>query len=187
MSRIGKKPIAIPAGVEVKIEGKKVFVKGPRGALDVVMHDFASAEMQDAEGVKSVVVAVKNPDNVKNKAIWGLTARLISNMIKGVNQGFEKRLEINGVGFRAAMQGKDLKLEVGFSHPVVFPMPQGITAAVEKNIITISGIDRQLVGEIAAQIRKIKEPEPYKGKGIKYIDEVIRRKAGKSVKTGGAA
>lgn len=187
MSRIGKKPITIPAGVEIKIEGKKVFVKGPKGSLDVVMHDFASAEIQEADGVKAIVVTVKNPDNVKNKAVWGLTARLIINMIKGATQGFEKKLEINGVGFRAAMQGKNLKLDVGFSHPVEFVMPQGITAAVEKNVITISGIDRQLVGETAARIRKIKEPEPYKGKGIKYIDEVIRRKAGKSVKTGGAA
>lgn len=187
MSRIGKKIIEIPAGVEVKIDGKNVSVKGPKGALSLMMHNFASAKIDEREGKKIVSVTVLDEADVKNKAIWGLSARLILNMIKGVTVGFEKKLEINGIGFRAASQGRKLVLEVGFSHPVDFPLPEGINATVEKNIITISGIDRQLVGEIAAQIRKIKKPEPYKGKGIKYIDEVIRRKAGKSVKTGASA
>jgi large subunit ribosomal protein L6 len=186
MSRIGKKPIAIPGGVEVAISGKQVSVKGPKGSLSLTMHGFADASVQDVDGVKSVMVTVGDPESVKNKAIWGLTARLILNMIKGVTEGYVEKLEINGVGFKAAAQGNSLRLDVGFSHPVVFAMPAGLTDAVEKNIITVSGIDKQLVGEIAAQIRKIKKPEPYKGKGIKYIDEVIRRKAGKSVKSGAA-
>jgi len=182
MSRIGKKPIIIPAGVEARVEGKKIFIKGPKGALDLTIHNLVSASLGEADGVKAIQLTVTDQEDVKQRALWGLTGRLISNMVKGVTAGFEEKLEINGVGFRAAMSGNKLKLEVGFSHPVEYLMPQGISAAVEKNIITISGFDKQLVGEVAAQIRKIKPPEPYKGKGIKYIDEVIRRKAGKAVK-----
>lgn len=182
MSRIGKKPIIIPAGVEVKIDGQNVSVKGPKGALSLVMHPAACAKVADEGGIKSINIEVKNKEDVKEKALWGLTARLVANMVFGVTNGYEKKLEINGVGFRAAASGNKLKLEVGFSHPVEYQMPQGISVAVEKNIISISGADKQMVGEAAAQVRRIKKPEPYKGKGIKYINEVIRRKAGKAVK-----
>ncbi len=182
MSRIGKKPIIIPAGVEVKIEGKKISIKGPKGALDLNIHELVSVSLSDTDGIKAVNVAIQDSSDVKQKALWGLTGRLILNMVMGVTAGFEEKLEVNGVGFRVAVSGNNLKLEVGFSHPVNYVLPQGISAVVEKNIITISGFDKQLVGEAAAQIRKIKPPEPYKGKGIKYIDEVIRRKAGKAVK-----
>lgn len=182
MSRIGKKPIKIPDGVEVKIDGQKISVKGPKGVLDLTLHEWAKIAVRDDSGKNVIDINVANPENAKQAAIWGLSARLINNMIKGVTDGFEQKLEINGVGFRAAMQGKDkLILEVGFSHPVEFMVPAGITVTAEKNILTVSGIDKQLVGETAASIRRIKEPEPYKGKGIKYVDEVIRRKAGKSV------
>lgn len=182
MSRIGKKPIIIPSGVDVKIDGRNVSVKGPKGALSLVMHPKTRAAIIEEGGAKSIKVAVDNEEDVEQRALWGLTARLLANMTEGVTRGYEKKLEINGVGFRAAVSGNKLKLEVGFSHPVEYPFPQGISIAVEKNIITVSGADKQLVGEVSAQIRKIKEPEPYKGKGIKYIDEVIRRKAGKAVK-----
>ena len=123
---------------------------------------------------------LKQKDEKKERSLWGTYGAHVKNMIIGVTQGFQKQLEINGVGYRVAMQGKDLKLEVGFSHPVIFPMPAGITAKVEKNIITIEGADKELVGKTTAEIREIKKPEPYKGKGIKYVEEIIRRKAGKT-------
>ncbi len=182
MSRIGKKPIIIPAGVDVKIDGQNISVKGPKGSLNLNIHKLVSAVLGEADGSKAVNVTVADPEDVKQKALWGLTGRLILNMVKGVTDGFAEKLEVNGIGFRAAVSGNKLKLEVGFSHPVEYLLPQGISAAVEKNLITISGFDKQLVGEVAAQIRKIKPPEPYKGKGIKYFDEVVRRKAGKAVK-----
>lgn len=182
MSRVGKKLIVIPGGVEVKIDGRNVSVKGPKGTLNLTIHPVAKAVIAEEDGTKSIKVTVDNEEDVKQRALWGLTTRLIANMVEGVTRGYEKKLEINGVGFRAAVSGSNLKLEVGFSHPVLFPFPQGISVSAEKNIITISGADKQLVGEISAQIRKIKEPEPYKGKGIKYVDEVVRRKAGKAVK-----
>lgn len=183
MSRVGKKPLQIPSGVDVKIEGQTVTVKGPKGTLSLALHPHVSAKV--AEG--SLTVDVKDHELVKDRALWGLFRRLIENMVTGVTKGFEKKLEIIGVGFRAAAQGKVLKLEVGFSHDVDFPVPEGITVTVDKNIITITGIDRHLVGQTAAQIRAIKKPEPYKGKGIKYVDEVIKRKAGKAAKAGTAA
>jgi large subunit ribosomal protein L6 len=182
MSRIGKKLISIPAGVEIKINGREVAVKGPKGALNLTMHPAASAEIIEEGGNNFVKVSVKNENNVAERALWGLTGKLIYNMVEGATKGYEKKLEISGVGFKAAVSGNKLRLDVGFSHPVEFALPAGITAVVEKNVITISGIDKQLVGEIAAQIRKIKKPEPYKGKGIKYSDEVVRRKAGKAAK-----
>lgn len=180
MSRIGKKPIDIPAGVTVEINGQKVSVKGPKGNLEQIIHDATKAEMVDNQ----VVVKITNEDNVKEKALWGLTRSLLANLVTGVTVGFSKTLEINGVGFKAAVNGQNLVLNLGFSHPVNFPIPTGIAISVEKNVISIAGIDRQRVGQIAAEIRALKKPEPYKGKGIKYSDEVIRRKAGKVVKSG---
>ncbi len=180
MSRIGKKPIEIPSGVSVEINGQKVSVKGPKGSLEQVVHEATKIELIDNQ----LVVKVSNEENVKERALWGLTRSLLANLVSGVTVGFQKSLEINGVGFKAAVNGQVLVLNLGFSHPVNFPIPAGITITVEKNVITIAGIDRQRVGQIAAEIRALKKPEPYKGKGIKYSDEVIRRKAGKVVKSG---
>lgn len=182
MSRIGKKPIQIPDQVEVKIEGDLVMVKGPKGELKQKLVPELKLEQKD----KEVLVKVANEQEKKQRALWGTFRQLINNMILGVTEGFEKQLEINGVGYRAEVKGEILVLNVGFSHPVNFKIPVGIQVKVEKNIITISGQDKHLVGEIAAQIRRIKKPEPYKGKGIKYVNEVIRRKAGKQAKGVGA-
>lgn len=182
MSRIGKKPIQIPAGVTVHVAESVLSVKGPKGELAQAIHPRVSMVMEE----NKVMVSVKNPKLKQDKALWGLFARLAENMVQGVTEGFEKRLEINGVGYRAVAEGAKLDLSLGFSHPVKFALPQGITATVEKNIISIRGIDKQLVGETAARIRALKKPEPYKGKGIKYVGEIIRRKAGKQVKAAGA-
>ncbi|MEK7516424.1 MAG: 50S ribosomal protein L6 [Patescibacteria group bacterium] len=186
MSRIGKKPIAIPAGVEVAITPELVTVKGLKGTLTRRFHPHVRIAIAEAPE-RTATVTVKNPDVRTDRALWGLSARLLSNMIAGVTAGFEKRLEIVGIGYKASVSGSTLTLEVGFSHPVVFPLPSGIAAKVEKNTIAISGSDKELVGETAARIRAIRKPEPYKGKGIKYADEVIRRKAGKAAKAGAAA
>lgn len=176
MSRLGKLPIELPDGTQAKIEGDFIIVKGPKGELKERTHELVKIEISE----KEIVVSIKDITNKKEKAFWGLYRSLINNMVIGVNDGFEKKLEINGVGYKVALQGKKLILNVGFSHPVDFELPEGISATVEGNLITISGINKQIVGETAAQIRKVKKPEPYKGKGIKYIDEVIRRKAGKA-------
>ncbi len=175
MSRIGKKPIEIPSGVEVKINGQIVNIKGSKGSLEVTIPKGVSVEQKD----KELVFSIK--DQVDNN-LWGLSRTLVNNAILGVTEGFSKELEINGVGFKVVLQGKKLVLNVGFSHPVEYNLPEGINAEIEKNQIKISGIDKQSVGQTAAEIRAIKKPEPYKGKGIKYADEVIRRKAGKVVK-----
>jgi len=180
MSRVGKKPLIIPEKVELKVENDMIRVKGPKGELSLATHPRVSINIEDGE----LTVSVKNENNVKDRALWGLYRRLIGNLVTGVTEGFEKKLEVNGVGFKIAMTGDVLTLHVGFSHPVDYKMPEGIEASVEKNVITIKGIDKQLVGEVAASIRRIKKPEPYKGKGIKYVDEVIRRKAGKAAKAG---
>lgn len=182
MSRIGKQPITIPAGVTVSINDRRVEVKGPKGNLSLELHPRVT--LTNAEN--QLTVSVTDPDLQTDRALWGLTRMLVANMITGVTTGYEKKLEINGVGFKAQVSGKNLVLNLGFSHPIEFPIPEGITMTVEKNVVTISGIDKQLVGETAAVIRRLKKPEPYKGKGIKYIDEVIRRKAGKVVKAAGA-
>ncbi len=181
MSRIGKKPILIPKGVEVKIDKNCFFVKGPKGELNFEIHP--SIEIMTKEN--EISVKVKNPEIKENKALWGLYGSVIKNMILGVTNGFLKKLEINGVGYKAQLSGEKLILNVGFSHPVEFAIPKGITITVDKNVISISGIDKQLVGETAARIRAIRPPEPYKGKGIKYVDEIIRRKAGKAAKATG--
>lgn len=178
MSRIGKKTIQIPQGVTVSAENGVVLVTGSKGKLERPLHSAVSVLIQD--GV--VTVDVKNKEEKSERALWGTFASHIMNMIEGVTKGFEKKLEINGVGYRVAAQGKDLKLDLGFSHPVIFPIPEGLTAGVEKNVITISGIDKELLGQVCAEIRSLRKPEPYKGKGIKYLDETIRRKAGKAGK-----
>lgn len=182
MSRIGKVPIIIPAGVTVKHADQLLSVTGPKGALELAVHRSIDLAITPTE----ITVTVKNPDEQEQRALWGLTRMLVANMVTGVTAGYSKKLEINGVGFKAAVAGQTLNLNLGFSHPIAFPIPAGITVTVEKNVMTVSGIDKQLVGETAATIRRLKKPEPYKGKGIKYSDEIIRRKAGKVVKAAGA-
>ena len=176
MARVGKNPISLSAGVEVKIDGQKIKIKGPKGELSIDIHPDVVVACADQKITVTVADALDNKQN----ALWGLFRSILNNMVKGVTVGFEKKLEINGIGFKAQASGQKLILNVGFSHPVDFDLPLGIKAAVEKNVITISGIDKQVVGEVAANIRKIKKPEPYLGKGIKYLDEIIRRKAGKA-------
>ena len=180
MSRLGKLPIEIPTGTQAKIENNFIIVKGSKGELKQELNNLVKVEVLE----KEIKVSIKNEKVKKERAFWGLYRSLINNMVQGVETGFEKKLEVNGVGYRIALAGKKLTLNVGYSHPVDFEFPEGITGAVEGNVITISGIDKQLVGEVAAKIRKIKKPEPYKGKGIKYIDEVIRRKEGKTAGKG---
>jgi large subunit ribosomal protein L6 len=175
MSRLGKLPIELVSGTQAKIEGGFIVVKGPRGELKQQLHPLVKVDI----GEKEIVISSLGKTR-KEIAFWGLYRSLIDNMVKGVVQGYEKKLEINGVGYRASVSGNKILLNVGFSHPVEYQLPEGIQASVEGNIITIIGIDKQSVGEVAAQIRKVRQPEPYKGKGIKYIDEVIRRKAGKA-------
>ncbi|MFA5358793.1 MAG: 50S ribosomal protein L6 [Patescibacteria group bacterium] len=179
MSRIGKKPIQIPSGVEVKADGGQLSVNGPKGTLTIQLHPVVNIEIKDG----SIFVTVSEPEEKKQRALWGLFRKLIANMIEGVVKGFEKKLEISGVGFRVALQGNKLVFNLGFSHQIEFVLPQGISAVIEgTNVIILNGIDKQLIGETAAKIRKLKKPEPYKGKGIKYAGEAIRRKAGKSGK-----
>ncbi len=182
MSRVGKQPVQIPDGITVTLDGAQCVVKGPKGTLSLPMHERVKIAIDGT--VASVTVA--NPNDKRDRALWGLYRVLLSNLIEGVQKGFSKQLEIRGVGFRAAPDGKDLLLNLGFSHPIKFVLPEGITAVVEKNIVTIAGIDKQLVGETAAKIRKHRPPEPYKGKGIRYVGEFVRQKAGKVVKTAGA-
>ena len=179
MSRIGKMPIAIPAGVTVDVaENNKVTVKGPKGTLERVMAPEMKIEVEGAE------VKVTRPNDLKrNKSLHGLTRSLINNMVVGVTEGYEKKLEINGVGYRAAKQGKKLVLNLGYSHPVEMEDPEGVETVVEgTNIIFVKGIDKEKIGQYAAEIRDKRRPEPYKGKGIKYADEHIRRKVGKTGK-----
>ena len=176
MSRIGKQSIIIPDKVQVSLVDSIVKVTGPKGELTLQLHPNVNVEIGD----KEIKVSIKSAASRKEIALWGLFRNLINNMVIGVTEGYVKKLEINGVGFRAVVAGSKITLNVGFSHPVEYNLPAGISALVEKNILTISGIDKIVVGEVAANIRKIKKPEPYKGKGIKYIDEVIKRKEGKT-------
>ncbi|MBU1146327.1 50S ribosomal protein L6 [Patescibacteria group bacterium] len=182
MSRIGKKLIAIPKGVEIKIDQSFVSVKGPKGEMKETIHPRVTIILENNE----VKITVKDPELKSDKALWGLYGSIIKNMIIGVTVGFEKKLEINGVGYKAAIAGDKINLSLGFSHPVEFSLPKGIAAGIDKNVISVSGIDKQLVGEVAAELRALKPPEPYKGKGIKYIDEIIVKKAGKAAKAAGA-
>jgi len=175
MSRIGKKPVSIPSGVTANIEGQTVKVKGPKGALQVVLPDDVTVKM-DAGAVK---VDPRN-ETKRARAMWGTSRTLVSNLVTGVTKGFEKKLEITGVGFRAALQGKNLQIALGYSHDVICPIPERITIAAPKPTeILVTGIDKQKVGQVAAEIRAFRPPEPYKGKGVKYAGEYIFRKEGK--------
>jgi large subunit ribosomal protein L6 len=175
MSRVGRVPVAIPQGVQVAISGQNVTAKGKGGQLSLVLDDEVTAELQENK------VVVKPRELTKRgRMIWGLSRNLVKNLVKGVADGFKINLEINGVGYRAAVQGKSLNLQLGFSHEVNFPIPEGITIKCDKpTSISIAGADRRLVGQTAANIRALKKPEPYKGKGIKYETETVRRKEGK--------
>ena len=175
MSRIGKQPVVIPSGVEVKIADEAINVKGPKGSISTPVEATLNYEIADG----NVVITRKDESRVA-RAQHGLRRTLVANCIEGVSKGFSKTLEVNGVGYKVAVKGKNVELAVGFSHPVVMPLPEGIEAKAEGNKLTISGIDKQLVGEFAATVRRVRPPEPYKGKGIKYDNEQIRRKAGKS-------
>jgi large subunit ribosomal protein L6 len=175
MSRIGKTPITVPNNVTIDVDQGTVRVKGPRGELERQVPPRMNLVREDG-----VLRVERESDEPTDRSLHGLTRSLIANMVTGVTDGFTRRLEVNGVGYRAAVSAGNLVLQVGYSHPVLVPAPPGITFAVQGNAITISGADKEMVGEIAAQIRRVRPPEPYKGKGIKYAEEVIRRKAGKA-------
>jgi len=181
MSRIGKKPIILPAGIDALIEDGRVTFKGSKASLMVSVPPHAKVAMQTDP--KALLVTVEDPERVDQRAIWGLTRQLLANAVVGLQKPFEKSLEFVGVGFKVAVEGRNLVMEVGFSHPVKFALPESIEAKVDKQILTLTGPDKYLLGETAARVRRIKPPEPYKGKGIKYVEEVIRRKAGKTAKT----
>jgi large subunit ribosomal protein L6 len=175
MSRIGKKAVAIPSGVTVTLEGQTVTVKGPKGQLAWTVADEIEVRQENGE-----LTLVKRADTTRAQAMWGLSRTLVNNMVVGVTTGYERTLELVGVGYRAAMKGQALSMQLGFSHEVDVPPPQGIAFAVPKQTeVKISGIDKQLVGEMAARIRRIRPPEPYKGKGVRYAGEKVRRKEGK--------
>lgn len=192
MSRVGKKPVVLEKGVSAKLDAGVLTVTGPKGNLSLTMHPKVTATVTEAE----VTVDVARKEDKREKALWGLSRSLIQNMADGVTKGFSKELDIVGVGFKAEVKGQTLVLNLGFSHPINFEIPQGIEVKVEKNpakatiqqyqtSVSISGIDKHMVGQVAANIRELKKPEPYKGKGIKYSDETILRKAGKVVKAVG--
>ena len=178
MSRVGSKPVDLPQGVDVKVDGTTVTVKGSKGELNRLFHERMGFDVEES------VVTVTRPDDTReSRALHGLSRALLNNMVVGVSDGFRKELEIQGVGYRATLKGKDIELLVGFSHPVVVEAPEGITFEVpEQTKIIVSGIDKELVGQVAANIRKVRPPEPYKGKGIRYVGEYVRRKAGKAGK-----
>ena len=175
MSRVGKKPVAIPSGVSASVEGQVVKVKGPKGALSLVLHDDVGAKVEGSE-----VKIDPRADTKRARAMWGTYRALVANLMTGVTKGFEEKLEINGVGYRAAVQGKNLQLALGYSHDVVYPIPEGIAIVTPKPTeIVVTGIDRQRVGQVAAEIRGFRPPEPYKAKGIRHAGEYILRKVGK--------
>ena len=178
MSRVGNMPVALPPGVDVKIDGVNLTVKGSKGELRREFHDWMTFDINEG------VITVSRPDDTReSKALHGLSRALLNNMVVGVSEGFTKSLEIQGVGYRAALKGKNIELQVGFSHSVLVEAPEGITFEIpEPTKINISGIDKELVGQAAANIRKVRPPEPYKGKGIRYVGEYVRRKAGKAGK-----
>jgi large subunit ribosomal protein L6 len=175
MSRIGKNPIPIPKGVTVNVTDDLVTVKGPKGQLQMTLHPAIKVAATGSE-----VVCTRADDSRLSRAAHGLVRANTANMVRGVSEGFQRRLEINGVGYRAEAKGKSLTLQLGYSHPIEFPLPDGISAAVEKNTIVLSGIDKQALGACAATVRAFRPPEPYKGKGIKYVEETILRKVGKA-------
>jgi large subunit ribosomal protein L6 len=183
VSRIGKLPIAIPSGVKVAIDANRVRVEGPKGKLATTVPSGVAIKVEG-----NIVHVVREGEERKLRALHGLTRKLIANMAHGVSEGFSRVLDINGVGYRAEVKGQEIHMTLGYSHPVVFLLPPGVSASVERQvIITLSSADRQLLGEMAAKIRSLRPPEPYKGKGIKYREEVIRRKAGKAVGSAGGA
>lgn len=175
MSRIGKKAVAVPSGVTAGVEGQTIKVKGPKGALQVVLHEDVAARLDDG----AIKIDPRAESN-RARAMWGLSRSLVQNLVTGVTKGFERRLEITGVGYRAALQGKNLQLSLGYSHEILYPIPEGITVAIPKPTeIVVNGIDKQKVGQVAAEIRAFRPPEPYKGKGVRYAGEYILRKEGK--------
>ena len=177
MSRIGKQPIEIPAGVTITVGDKEITVAGPKGSLVVPVQPQTTTKVEGTQ-----IVVTRKDDEPKSRAWHGLQRALINNAVQGVTKGFEKKLEVNGVGFRLSGGGKQIEMALGFSHPVKYTAPEGVELKTDKMEITVSGIDKQKVGQAAAEIRSLKKPEPYKGKGIKYVDEVIIRKAGKAGK-----
>jgi large subunit ribosomal protein L6 len=178
MSRIGKKPVPVPNGITATINGQRVVVKGPKGELSLTLIDDVTVKM----GEKGIEIAPRD-DSKRARSMWGMSRTLVENLIEGVNKGFTKTLEITGVGYRAAMKGKDLQLQLGFSHDVVYQVPEGVQVACTKPTeIVVSGIDKAKVGQVAAEIRNYRKPEPYKGKGVKYAGEYIFRKEGKKKK-----
>jgi large subunit ribosomal protein L6 len=181
VSRIGKLPVTIPSGVKVAVDSNGVRLEGPKGKLQTILPPGVDVKVEG-----NVVRIERRNDERKSRAVHGLTRKLIANMAQGVSQGFTRVLDINGVGYRAEVKGQEIHMTLGYSHPVVFPLPVGISASVERQIIiTLTSADRQLLGETAAEIRSLRPPEPYKGKGIKYREEVIKRKAGKAVGSAG--
>jgi large subunit ribosomal protein L6 len=175
MSRIGKKPVAIPSGVQVTLKEKKLTVKGPKGELSRVMPDLVQVKVD-----KTAVTFEREGNDGPTRARHGLVRALVNNMVEGVTKGFERKLEINGVGYKAEVAGTKLNLSLGYSHPIAYDLPKGIGAKVEKNLIILSSADRELLGQTAAKVRSFRPPEPYKGKGIKYLEEFIKRKVGKT-------
>jgi len=175
MSRVGKKTVAIPSGVTASVEGQIVNVKGPKGALVVALHGDVAASVEGSQ-----IKVDPRADTKRARAMWGTYRSLLANAMTGVTKGFERRLEINGVGYRASLQGKNLQVQLGYSHDIVYPIPEGFTIAVPKPTeVVVTGIDDQKVGHVAAEIRAFRKPEPYKGKGVKYANEYIFRKEGK--------
>lgn len=181
MSRVGKKPVVLPAGVKAELKESVLSVTGPKGTLSLEVHPKVALGLTEAE----ITVSVNKTEDKRERALWGLFRALVQNLVEGVTKGYEKKLEVNGVGFKVAVAADKLVMSLGFSHPVEVVIPKDLTVTVEKNIILVSGSDKQKVGQFAANVRELKKPEPYKGKGIKYIDEVILRKAGKVVKAVG--
>jgi large subunit ribosomal protein L6 len=181
MSRVGKKPVVLPAGVKAEFKDQVLTVTGPKGSLVLPVHPKVSLALTETE----ITVDVAKKEDKKEKALWGLFRALTQNLVDGVVKGFEKKLEVNGVGFKVALAGTKLTLNLGFSHAIDVEIPADLQVSVDKNVITINGADKQRVGQFAAEVRDLKKPEPYKGKGIKYMDEVILRKAGKVVKAVG--
>lgn len=175
MSRIGKKPIPVPQGVKIAVEGNTVRVEGPKGQLSQRVPDNVSVKIES-----NVLTVDRSSDHRNVRALHGLTRSLLANMVHGVKDGFERKLEIVGIGYRAQLAGKNLQLALGYSHPVIFPLPDGVQAEIERQVsITLKGADKALLGQVAAKLRALRKPDPYKGKGIKYAEEQIRRKVGK--------
>jgi large subunit ribosomal protein L6 len=175
MSRIGKKPVVIPGGVQVSLKDSIVAVKGPKGELKRSLPEGVKVQVD-----KTAITVARDSDEPSIRARHGLVRALLNNMIEGVTKGFERKLEINGVGYKAEIAGDKVNLALGYSHPIAYQLPKGVTAKVEKNLLTLAGIDRELLGQTAAKVRSFRPPEPYKGKGVKYIEETIKRKVGKT-------